>query len=303
MSTQDYLPSKQFVKIVLAIALLIIIVTTSAWALNKKKSTQIAKNTVTQGELSILGEIVEKDSDSDGIPDWEEGLWGTDPLKKETTAGVSDFAYVTSKKQALQKQNGSETGSDEKINETDQFAQEFFTSIFALQQSGNMNATTIDALVNSFFSHIKNTSEPIKYTLKDVHIADSDETKIVYPYLELITKTFNQKKVSDESLMILGLTMYRNDPSRLPELTKMADQYEATEKALAGAVVPIKVSQIHLDLMNIHHTIAENIRAMQTVEDDPLPAITAVAHYEKNIDIMISTLGSLKNYIDSYGKK
>ena len=42
------------------------------------------KNGLTYGNITIK-DLVNKDTDGDGILDWEEGLWGTDPTKKENT--------------------------------------------------------------------------------------------------------------------------------------------------------------------------------------------------------------------------
>ena len=41
-----------------------------------------------------LESMVNKDTDGDGILDWEEGLWGTDPIKKETTPGTPDKVAI-----------------------------------------------------------------------------------------------------------------------------------------------------------------------------------------------------------------
>ena len=41
-----------------------------------------------------IGNLINKDTDGDGIFDWEEPLWGLDPTKKETTPGIPDGTLV-----------------------------------------------------------------------------------------------------------------------------------------------------------------------------------------------------------------
>src|SRR4051812_6869111 len=43
---------------------------------------------------ATVGTLVNRDTDEDGVLDWEEGLWGTDPTKKETTPGTPDSVVV-----------------------------------------------------------------------------------------------------------------------------------------------------------------------------------------------------------------
>ena len=51
-------------------------------------------------------EIKELDTDEDGVPDWEEGLWNTDPAKKNSNPEkIADRAYIDKKKQSGQEKN------------------------------------------------------------------------------------------------------------------------------------------------------------------------------------------------------
>ena len=70
---------------------------------SKSQENGLAYNSAT------LEDLVNKDTDGDGILDWEEGLYGLDPTKKETTPGVSDQNAI-SKLKAEQRANA-------KINE------------------------------------------------------------------------------------------------------------------------------------------------------------------------------------------
>ena len=86
------LKNKRVVLVALAVVLLVLlffIKTKSEWT-NK----EMAGSGLVSGD-EILGDVLSKDTDKDGIWDWEEGLWGTDPTKKDTDSdGESDSSYI-----------------------------------------------------------------------------------------------------------------------------------------------------------------------------------------------------------------
>ena len=89
--------------IVLAIAFIVALFflkTTSVFKNTATYQKSNQENGLTYGNLTIK-DLVNKDTDRDGILDWEEGLWGTDPTKKETTLGTPDKVAIENlKKQA-----------------------------------------------------------------------------------------------------------------------------------------------------------------------------------------------------------
>src|SRR3990167_1711774 len=77
----------------------------------KKSTTPVVNNQENGLATMTLEELVYKDADSDGIPDWQEGLYGLDPTKKETTPGIPDSVAINK----LKSEQGS---SAETINES-----------------------------------------------------------------------------------------------------------------------------------------------------------------------------------------
>ena len=54
-------------------------------------STGNKKNTPLKVENQTITELIQKDSDGDGVMDWEEGLWGTDPNNTKTFKRVQQW--------------------------------------------------------------------------------------------------------------------------------------------------------------------------------------------------------------------
>ena len=106
------------------------------------KTTSEFKNTANQEQNAnglaygnaVIEDLVNRDSDLDGILDWEEGLWGTDPAQAETTPGIPDSVAVNKLKGELGEntgtasQGGQTAEAEENLTETDKFSDEPLSS-------------------------------------------------------------------------------------------------------------------------------------------------------------------------------
>ncbi len=82
---KKYLPSKKFAIITGMIFVLGIIIFVIFFMSSRGESFSITGNknaTALQVENQSVADLIQKDTDGDGIPDWEEALWGTGPEQK-----------------------------------------------------------------------------------------------------------------------------------------------------------------------------------------------------------------------------
>ena len=100
-------------------------------------------NTALKVENPTLPDLIQRDTDGDGVPDWEEALWGTDKNKKITFNDTPDATYIENKKKEL-KIEGNVIADATKLTETEKFAREFFTSYSAMKSSGQIDQNTIN---------------------------------------------------------------------------------------------------------------------------------------------------------------
>ena len=82
MDIQQYLPSKKFQWILLITILVVGIV--AFIFIKKSNSTEYQKEITAPKEKVVLGSVVYNDADGDGLLNWEEALWGTDPDNPDT---------------------------------------------------------------------------------------------------------------------------------------------------------------------------------------------------------------------------
>lgn len=90
---------------------------------NKNPNGTIGLTYGANGET--MGDLVNKSTTGDGIPDWEKRLYGLDPTKKENVPGVPDSVTIAKLQAEQEAQNGlpSSSGQDNSnLTQTDKFS-------------------------------------------------------------------------------------------------------------------------------------------------------------------------------------
>ncbi len=185
-----YLPSKKFLiitsfSIVLAVIVFMIFFMSSS---GENFSVTAKKNDIPlKVENQTITDLIQNDSDGDGIADWEEALWGTDKNKKITFNDMPDATYIENKKKELKiEQNIDET----KLTETEKFAREFFTSYSAMKSSGQIDKDTINSFSNALGQKIVNPTLIDRYKDTDLKINNSDDVTSKQKYYTDMQKLF-----------------------------------------------------------------------------------------------------------------
>jgi len=267
---------------------------------------QIVSNRLNTG-TATLAEIINKDTDGDGILDWEEGLWGTDPTKKETTPGISDSEAI----EKLKAENGisaKNTDENENITEnltkTDQFSRELFSTMITLNQNGAVDQATIDKLGSSLAEKMQNPVIRKVFTLSDIEVKNDNSEEAIINYL----KTFDDihKKYPDISYTVLDVLqelMVDEDSVDVTVLIKLDPIIEQNNKIITALIkmdVPQYFSTLHLDLVNSLERLGENAEDMRLFDTDPIVALGGISQYENNLAQLEL---SLKNFANGLNQK
>ncbi len=290
----NFLPSKQFAKraIIIFVLIVVVLILTKVTPSIKDKLNRVNTNR----QLSV-SELVGQDSNTNGIQDWEEILWGLDP----NADGSENKNFIINKKKQL---NGGvlPAENDTPLTDNDKLAREFFAMIISLQQSGNLNEDAIKNISNSVGANI--VAEDLKdiYT-KDMLEIQSTTTITVGNYqneMRKITQKYNNSDMGNE-LSFIGQAVAGNDPQVLRIGTSIANSYRSLGKDILKVSVPTSLVTTHLELANNMEKTARSIENMRTLLDDPMVGMTAIVQYKRYNDALLLNLEQIKTFFIKNG--
>ncbi len=289
---KDYLPSRQFKIRVIAIAVLVLlgfgIYELVVFIKNRK-----AQRTPTN--LVIKSDVIQKDTNKNGIPDWEESLWGLDPSKN----GPSNKEFIIAKRQTLAKENGVKEDNnsvDSPQTENEALSKEFFSVIMSLQESGNLDANTMAAISDTIGKKIVASPVIDLYTKGSIHTeADSEENSTNYfnKIRDLIVK-YQDNDIGNE-LTYIGVGLRDKDPGALNQASSIASAYRSFAKELVSIPVPTSIATLHLNLANDYDKTGQTITDLTKILADPIVGMKALINYKKYSDAIVDDFDKLSD--------
>jgi len=286
--------------IVLTIAFVVVLFSLKTSSTFKNKVPDTGLSGGLAYDKTIVKDLVNRDSDGDGMLDWEEGLWGTSPEKKDTNDdGVPDNVEIAKLKTELgQNQNEDVIQNEENLTQTDKFSRELIATMAALNQTGEMDQATIDKLGTSLALQIENSPTKKIYTLGEMKITNDNSVQAIQKYtanMDMLEKKYpmngNATAVLQESLTLDGDI----DGSVLYKLDPITQQMENIIKEMTKIEVPQKIASLHLGLTNAMQKIMENLRDIQLLDSDAIVALSAISQYEDNTTALEASVNNLRN--------
>ena len=302
---KNYLPSKKFVFLMIGFVILGIIFFVAFHFFSDKESFFSSKPTQLQTQNATLNDLLKKDSDGDGIPDWEEALWGTDPNKTATFDGVPDRTYIENKRKELKLSNPTDAGGVDQNSETAKFAQEFFASIAAMQQSGQIDSNTINNVSSALGQNIVNQTVLDKYTEGDLTLTKGDTTQDQEDYYVKAATLFEKYKtkgIGDELEITSGMAgAGASDKDSINKLNTIATAYEDFAKTLVLVPVPASLETYHLQIINNSNDTGIAVTNMTKIVADPVVGLSGLSEYQKYSEALILSVQDLETFLSVNG--
>ena len=246
---------------------------------------------------ALLKSYASKDTDNDGLPDWQEALYGTDPANPESVKkGVTDGDAVA---QGLVKLRfESDTSGLTKTPEvpgtlvaddtlTAQFSREFFSNY--IQTTGGGSQLTQDQ-INTFAQQAvnslaqKRTLTPL-VTSSTVQKAGSGDAAL-RAYATTFETLYNSNNPAGEKNEVeyFSDATIKNDPEALAQVKVIAGAYKALATSLARTPVPTEAASAHIEIVNALNHYAQASEDMGAYSSDPLRAWVGMAEYRSAVE-------------------
>jgi len=290
---KEYLPSKKFTTILLFIIVIIILFFTVKGVFNFFRDRKIAKGEPTAVAVTV-GAITQKDSNNNGIADWEEYLWGLNPNRN----GEKNKEFIESKKTLLTQSGSIIVDDSQYITQNELLTRQFFATIVSLQENGQVDDTSIGSLSEAIGQEVKAIDIGDKYSKSMLNIvADSDAADIAYYVMfNSLTEDYADKDLGDE-LVLIAQGIANKDPQGLYAAKNIASYYKLFGQGLIKISVPSSAAEAHLKLANDYEKVAESIDGLTGVLSDPIMGMKYILSYKKYSDSLRTDLEKLSEIL------
>lgn len=291
-----YIPSKKF-GIIITVCLVLILVPIVFYSISAKEKFNAKNAAVLETGQMTINDLVQKDTDGDGIPDWEEALWGTDKNNKATFNGVPDATYIANKKKEL---GTDQTPTDQNLTETEKFSREFFTAFTAMKQSGTVDSTTINNFSNALGQKMIDPSLIDRFNPDDIKLSSVDNTSEQKKYYASMKKLFDNYQsagIGDElDIVSNDLSIYSTLGTGVQsaELQTIADAYQEFAVKSMDLSVPKSLMQYHLQIANSANNTGISVRNMARTIEDPIVGLSGLSQYQKYSGELISAVADME---------
>lgn len=278
----------------------------------KSEETYVATTVSTNTANKLLA----KDTDNDGLKDWEEQLWKSDPANPDSDSdGTPDGLEIKSGRNptiagpndkldldTIENKINTETETD--LSETDKFSRDLFLKIIAAKKAdAPPSAEDLEKFLNaSVLQEMKN--QPIKtYGEGDFQVDTSETLEKIKAYGEKIAEIMNTKPPQplEDELTVFERAETKNDPNELKKLEPLIAQYRWIEDSLLKTVVPESALPNHIAFTNGVSGMAYSITGLRYIMTDPIRALPGVDVYDRNFANFINSLLQFKNYFEAAG--
>jgi hypothetical protein len=281
---KNYLPSRQFIIRIIIIAVIVAVVwgiyETTSYFMNRPKKEEVPTKL-------LVKDVVQKDSNNNGIPDWEEILWGLDPSKD----GPSNKEFVTAKQESLSKESNASASSSDKATGNELLSQQFFSVIMSLQQTGNLDEASMQSVANAIGQKI--VAVPIAdvytkdmLTVKTTTISATDK---YYESLKKLLLKYKDKDIGNE-LTFIAQGVQRNDPQVLYLAGTIASEYKSFADELIKIPVPEAFWIKDLSMANNYDKVSQSIGGLIQIIADPITGMRALINYKKYSDALTADI-------------
>ncbi len=253
----------------------------------------------------LLVSYAAKDTDTDGLPDWQEALYGTDPNNPHSVnQAVTDGEAVAQGLVKPKFANATTTPVDaasvpgtavEDNTVTGSFARTLFGQYLLQHQGKNPTPEEIATFVEQGVADFNATHAiPNSFNQGQVRVSGTGPDALM-AYAASAEAVFakNAAKTDKNEVEYLSDAILKNDPVAVAQLSKIGASYSATAKAYIAISAPKELAAPHLALANALAHVGSDITDMANISKDPLRGYVGLANYGNDGPALLTALTAL----------
>lgn len=265
-----------------------------------------------------------KDSDNDGLMDWQETTWQTDPCKPDTDGdGYLDGEEVASG------YNPSIAAPNDELPDRDPTKPRSLPGNLTQALAGNLRkkitdqgleaiSGTLDPADLNTSNRLVNTAiqQVVSQAMEEFSLPDIPDEQIIISsdnsqaaiqsyagkIVELIEQWENKSLIEQDILFESESELfdYAIQNRDFTEIDKYIKFYQGAAEGLKQIPAPSDLKDIHKEQIGIFWVIANIFRAVKQIDQDPLKTNLALEQYKITIDLLKQMLFKLADYLEKH---
>lgn len=205
-----------------------------------------------------------------------------------------ELGQTTENIEPAQKEDGTSTQE----TSTDIISKTLISNYLALKQSGTLDNSSAQKLVDQTASLVDKLGDKIVLETKLNVIADNGKQTIsdYGENLGNILKTNKPKNIKNE-LEIISVAVSSKDQSKINELDSIISIYEKTASELEKMPVPKTFVKAHTDMANGVKGIVITLKEIKNVFSDPIKSLSAMQLYKKGETVFTQAIQATRAFI------
>jgi hypothetical protein len=252
-------------------------------------------------------ERLNKDSDSDGLRDWEETIYGTVPENPDTDGdGTKDGEEIKQNRDPLKPSPDDLLAAPAKTpdesspylqanNLTGQLAEKFGINVIIPRLSGSQRPLDLDFLGEVIAEETLRTSPyAVYFTEKDIRVSKDNGVKAFESYsLAMVESDTAFVGIGRSPLEIFADALQRDDFSSLGLLDTYLVAYDKKIERLKNISTPSQLTSFHIKNMNLIASQKNAVQKIRNAESDIVSAVVGSQEFVSNFQQFQSLMQSL----------
>ncbi|MDO8620307.1 MAG: hypothetical protein Q7R64_03085 [bacterium] len=271
--------------------------------------TEIKFDRISPEQASKAAEVLSKDMDADGLKDWEEELWHSDPLKPDTDGDKTlDGEEIKLGRDPLKAGPGDKLDKEtvEKRTvpgggdwtETDRLSRELFAKYLTMRKSGApFTAEDEEKLLEEFTNRPIDTAPQKIYTEDDIVLAKTDTGASLHAYGNALGSVITAHiDTGENELTIFERALQNEDELDLGSLDNRVKRYESILSGFKAIPAPMSVKGMHIALLNALEALKESVAGMALALTDPVHSLPAAVAYPTAVEKLATAFSDISSY-------